>query len=289
MWFIAAVASAVIFGGAGLIMKISQMRGGSLNHLLLGLYITGTLGFYINSQLEQSMDWTDWRLWLAGFVVGSGSAWGNLVFMKALEYGPASLTSPLTNMNIVLIILMSVTIYHEPLSLIEMLGIALLLTGVVMISFRRKEPLTIAEKKWFFYVGLAILLFFFRNGGLKVTADLGLENTPILFWSYLLSAFWFGGAAAYSSSSRLGKPAPSAKSVSTGFKWGLLAGMLSYGGLQLYSIALQMGKANVVAPIFAANSLVIAVGSILLYKERLTIVQKIAVVLLFFGLVTVRL
>lgn len=89
MWFVVAVASAVIFGAAGLVMKISQMRGGSLNHLLLGLYISGTLGFYINSRLEQTLDWTDWRLWLAGLVVGSGSAWGNLVFMKALEYGPA--------------------------------------------------------------------------------------------------------------------------------------------------------------------------------------------------------
>lgn len=53
---------------------------------------------------------------------------------------------------------------------------------------------------------------------------------------------------------------------------------MSYGGLQLYSIALQMGKANVVAPIFAANSLIMVAGSILIDKERLTIVQKTAAI-----------
>ncbi|MEB3100458.1 hypothetical protein [Ferviditalea candida] len=76
-------------------------------------------------------------------------------------------------------------------------GIIMLPARVAMISIRRKEPLTIAEKKWFLCVGLA--------------------NTPILFWGYLLSAFWFGGAA-YSSSSRPGKPSELATAVSTGFK-----------------------------------------------------------------------
>ena len=36
--------------------------------------------------------------------------------MKALDYGPASLTSPLTNMNIVLVIAMGTFLYNEPLS-----------------------------------------------------------------------------------------------------------------------------------------------------------------------------
>ncbi|MEB3100457.1 hypothetical protein [Ferviditalea candida] len=52
MWFIAAVAIAVIFGAAGLVMKTSQMRGGSLNSLLLGLYLTGAFGFSTESGLE---------------------------------------------------------------------------------------------------------------------------------------------------------------------------------------------------------------------------------------------
>lgn len=51
MWFEGAVMSALLFGLTGFFMKISQMRKGSNSHLLLGLYISGSLGFLINALL----------------------------------------------------------------------------------------------------------------------------------------------------------------------------------------------------------------------------------------------
>ena len=74
-----------------------------------------------------------------------------------------------------------------------------------------------------------------------------------------------------------------------GIRWGLLAGCCSYGGLQLYAMALEIGPANIIAPIFAANSLVIALGAIVFFRETLTRLQIAAVLLLFIGLVLVRL
>ncbi|WP_090824212.1 hypothetical protein [Paenibacillus sp. yr247] len=47
-----------------------------------------------------------------------------------------------------------------------------------MVTFVLKEPITIKEKKWFGLVTLGGLLFFFRNGGLKVTAGLILAAYP---------------------------------------------------------------------------------------------------------------
>jgi drug/metabolite transporter (DMT)-like permease len=70
---------------------------------------------------------------------------------------------------------------------------------------------------------------------------------------------------------------------------GLLAGLFSYGGLQLYAIAIATGQANLAAPIFATNGLVIAAGSIWIYKERLSIAQWAAFLCLIGGLVFIRL
>jgi uncharacterized membrane protein len=285
MWFSIAVLSSLLFGIAGLIMKVSQMKKGSLNHLLFGLYVTGTLGFLANSLWEGTLLLLDWRLWVGGIIIGMGSAWGNLIFMKALEIGPASLTAPLTNMNIVLIILLSTVFYHESIGGSELIGIVLLVAAVMLISIRKKEPLSVTEKKWFLLVAFALILFTFRNGGLKVTAAAGLENTPILFIGYLLSAIWFG-LATLLDNKHVTIEAP--LNAHSGLLWGLLAGLFSYAGLQLYSIALQLGKANVVAPIFGTNSLVIAIGSILLFNERLTTPQKFALMFLFSGLILVR-
>lgn len=284
MWLLTAVGSAVLFGMAGWWMKVSQMKGGSLRLLLLGLYAAGTAGFAVHTVVEGTLGLlAEPRVWVAGVIIGAGSAWGNALFMKALDYGPASLTSPLTNLNIVLVVAMSTWIYREPLSMPQAVGIALLLLAVVLIAHKRKEPLTIKEKHWFLLVGLAVVLFSFRNGGLKVTDELGLASAPVLLVSYALSLLWFLLPASGESQ------ASSRNERRTGLLLGLAAGVFSYGGLQLYAVAIATGQANLAAPIFATNSLVVAAGSILVYKERLSLPQWAAFVSMLAGLVAIRL
>lgn len=281
MWLWTAIGSAALFGLAGWWMKVSQMKGGSTRSLLQGLYAAGAVGFGIHSALEGRLgDLLQLEVWCAGILIGAGSAWGNSLFMKALEHGPASLTSPLTNMNIILVVAMSTLLYDEPLSLLQSIGIIMLLAAVVLIAYKRKEPLTITEKRWFLLVALAILMFAFRNGGLKVTDELGLASAPVLFVAYALSLAWFLQPAKERS-------APSANR--TGLVLGLAAGLFSYSGLQLYAVAIATGQANLAAPIFATNSLVVAIGSIAYYKERLTIVQTAAFLFLLAGLFVIRL
>jgi drug/metabolite transporter (DMT)-like permease len=286
VWFVIAVFSSVIFGLSGIVMKWAQSRQVSYHHFLFGMYASGALGFLLNSLLEHSLMLTDLRIWAAGLVIGAGSAWGNYIFLKAMEYGPASLTSPLVNMNFALIVLLGTVIYNEPLGLWEAAGIAAILFAIALISIRGKEPLSVREKTWYLFVALATVLFLVRNGGLKVTSEMGLENTPILFISYFIPILWFG-LAMMRDRAKTAEQRP--QSVRPAIVWGLIGGFGSYGGLQLYSIALQMGKANVVAPIFGTYSLVIAVGSILLFKEKLTRLQTYALISMFLGLVMVRL
>ena len=279
MWLGIAIGSALLFGLAGWWMKVSQMRGGLTSVMLLGLYVSGTAGFGIHAVVEGTLnELTDYRVWLAGLIIGAGSALGNALFMKALDYGPASLTSPLTNMNIVLVIALGTLVYHEPLQLSETIGIVLLLLAVVLISYKKQD--FAIEKQWYLYVAAAIVFFTFRNGGLKITDELGLSSAPILFIGYGLSILWFApprqwrnkGARAW-----------------TGLKIGLLAGIFSYGGLQLYAYALATGPANLAAPIFATNSLVVAAGAILIYKEKLNLLQWIAFACMIAGLFIIRL
>lgn len=323
MWLLTALGSAVLFGLAGWWMKVSQMKGGSTRLLLFGLYASGSAGFAVHAILEKSAIFlADWRTWAAGILIGAGSAWGNALFMKALECGPASLTSPLTNMNIVLVVAMSTWLYGEPLALAQGAGIALLMLAVVLIALKRKEPLSIKEQRWFGLVGLAVVMFALRNGGLKVTDGLGLPSAPVLLVAYALSMLWFllpdregrsadsGGkpataephgqaqpAAAAGRSRRTesagqrhsGAPPLGQAASRTSLALGLAAGAFSYGGLQLYAVAIATGQANLAAPIFATNSLVVAIGSVVWYKERLTKLQWTAFICLLAGLAVIRL
>ncbi|KQO01155.1 EamA family transporter [Paenibacillus sp. Leaf72] len=284
MWLTVAISSAILFGLAGWWMKRSQMSGGTTSVLLLGLYASGTVGFGVHAAFEGSLaSLADYRIWIAGAIIGAGSAIGNAVFMKALNYGPASLTSPLTNMNIVLVVVLGTLVYKEPLHFTQACGILLLLLSVVLISYKKQVQTAPAQKQWFFYVGAAVVFFTFRNGGLKVTEEWGLSSAPILFVGYLLSFLWFALLSKEKNSSNR-KPA-----YRTGLLYGLLAGLFSYAGLQLYATALATGPANLAAPIFATNSLVVAAGAILIYKEKLNAAQWAAFACMMIGLVVIRL
>lgn len=305
-WFLTALGSAFVFGLAGFLMKVSQMRGGALSSLLLGLYTAGTLGFWAQALLADSWDPLDWRVWAWGALVGLGSAWGNLLFMRALDYGPASLTSPLTNANILFVVAMGALWYGEPVHPAALAGIVSLVAGVVLLSVKSESSLAIRSNKWYGLVTAATLLFVFRNGGLKVTESLGLDNTSVLWAGYLLSWIWFALAARLErrrawpaelprdeaanperpAAAAAASPARSSRTV--GLLWGLAAGVCSYGGLQLYAAALAIGPSHLIAPIFATNSLVVAIGSLLLYRERLTRLQMAALALLLAGLALVR-
>ncbi len=130
MWFPSVVASAIFFGIAGFILKFGAVRMYSVPHILFGLYITGALGFFLYGIITQQL-YISVTLLISGSVVGIGSTAGNILFMKALRIGSVSLTSPVVNLNIVLIVVMSVLVYSESPGIYEVTGIAL--TGIILL------------------------------------------------------------------------------------------------------------------------------------------------------------
>jgi drug/metabolite transporter (DMT)-like permease len=284
-WFAIAALSSLTFGLGGFFMKVSAARRGSVAHLLLGLYLTGTLGFLIWMWKEGTFR-ADVPTLVGGLLLGLGSTLGNVLFMKALDHGPASLTTPLVNTNILLIILFSVIVYGERLSWFETAGVTLLVLAILLIPIDRNEKLAIRNPRWYALVLTATLLFSFRNGGLKVTQEMHIPGTPVLFYGYVLGLIWFVVEILRQPQSG---DAESRRAARTGLFWGLLCGIFSFLGMQLYSIALIDGPASIVAPMFATNSLIVAILSILIYRERLSLLQTCSLVFLFTGLILIRL
>lgn len=282
MWLLTAFLSALTFGLAGFMMKVSSMKQGSMLYLLWGLYFSGTLGFmwwmYYTDTVMLRLP-----ILISGIVIGIGSAFGNLLFMKALEQGPASLTSPIVNSNIVFTLLMSILFFNETLSLPEVIGVTLLILAVMMLPIDPNESLRIQNKKWYGLVTVATVLFFLRNGGLKITEEMDLPNSPVLFFSYLLGLLWFSIEIF-----RKGETSFSSQETKVGLAWGIGSGFFSFAGLQLYAHSLAEGPASIVAPVFSINSLVVAILSILIYRERLSLFQTICLLLLFTSFIFIR-
>lgn len=282
-WFFIAVLSAIVFGIASYFFKINSHKNWPLLPFFIGVYSSGTLGFLINTYLEGNLNFTlPVIIW--GMIVGIGSTFGNVLYMKALQFGPASLTSPIVNTNIVLIIVMSLFVFGETLGLLEIIGIILIILSLSFLPLDPNEKLTIKNRIWYAYAILATVLFFLRNGGLKITEEIFLPNTPILFVGYLLGFLWALFAHFFSKERK--KIERSIKNKA--YIFGLITGIFSYGGMQLYAVALQTGPASIISPIFATNSLIVAILSILFLKERLTRIQIITLLSVFVGIVLLR-
>lgn len=287
-WFFLALASAFVFGLAGIFMKASQATSASTPHLLVGLYTSGAALFILHTSILGHWDGISWGWILGGIIVGSGSAWGNDVFMRALQYGPASLTSPLSNMNVIFVVLAGSIWFKEPLSAWQLAAIVCLIIAVFLLTYKPSSALS-TEKlplKWFGLIFACMVLFALRNGGLKVTQELSFQNDAILAIAYIWSLMWF--AIPLFRASKQTNEATKSSLAKKGWLWGLAAGVCSYGGLQLYAYALQNGQANIIAPIFATNSLFIAIGSMWFFRERLEKWQWIALGFLMCGMVWIR-
>jgi drug/metabolite transporter (DMT)-like permease len=222
MWFLLALMSAITFGLASYFMKYSSYKKWSLHYLLLGMYMSGTISFLITAFAQEEIR-VNGVILVAGLVIGIGSTFGNLLFMKALDYGPVSLTSPLVNANIVFVVLLSVFLYGEQLSWLECAAIGLMIVATCLLPFDPNEIMAIHNIVWYLYVLLATILFFFRNGGLKVTEELSHNNTMILMFAYLFGVLWSTWsifskkASTFSSSAR-----------KFGLYWGFFVGIFSF-------------------------------------------------------------
>lgn len=280
MWFAEALTAAILFGIAGVFFKIVARDNGSLSHLLFGMYLTGAAGFAIWASIEGRWVFDASHL-IAGVFIGFGSAFGNLLFLKAIKIGPTSLSSPLVNLNVVLVVLMAVFLYHESLTAREIVAICLLIGAIMFLPIDPHESLAIKNPTWYLLIIAAIFAVFFRNGGLKITEELNLDNTMVLFYGYMYALAGFG----------LVVPGENAVARTLRFKslrLGLYTGVLSFVSMTLYAEALSNGPASLVSPIFSTSSLILATLCIVFFKERLSLFQVIALVLLFCGLILIK-
>ena len=267
MWFYESLLSAVLFAGAGLFFKASSSNSLNSATFFFYLYFIGalvlTIYLYLESKFQISIP-----IVISGLVIGGSLALGNSLLISALDKGPISLTSPIINLNIVFLVLAAVIVYGESITRIQIFLVGLLILSVLMLSIDPHEELRIKKRSWYVLVILASVFLAVRNGGLKVTNEIGLDNNIVLFYSYAIPALVF----------YFMKPRNYLAERQAIFLGGL-GGMFSILGMVLYAHALSAGPASIVIPVFCTYNIFLIIGGYFLFKERLSKVQKLSVCL----------
>jgi drug/metabolite transporter (DMT)-like permease len=278
MWIAAAFVTMVCFGVNNTIFKWSNGRGLSKVHIQFFFYFVAfilTLGFgLVHDAVHMNL-----ITLLLGSLIGILNANGNIQMSKAFERGPASLTSPLIGINAIFPILCAGFIFHEHITVIQWIGIIIMLGSAMIIQYSSDKNRNINYLPWILRVGLAVLSFGLLGILMKTTSYLHIHSLEIL------TAMYGGGSIYLAISSIKMKEKWNGQVVNVG----ALVGLISILGYSSYFFALRTGTASIVFPIVSLNCLVVVLSGYFIYKEKLKRYQLIGVVSALIGIIFTKL
>ncbi|MEH6906333.1 MULTISPECIES: DMT family transporter [Neobacillus] len=274
MWIAAAFVTMVCFGTNNTIFKWSTQRKVSKVHIQFYFYFVAfllTFGFAIVAGTVHLNLITI----LLGAFIGILNANGNIQMSMAFEKGPASLTSPLVGTNTIFPILCAGVVFHEHISLIQWVGILIMLGSAMAIQYSSDNKGRINYYPWMMRVGLAIFSFGLLGILMKTSSYLQINSLDILIAMY-------GGGSIYLAICSMYKKEKWQRSEAN---VGSIVGLISILGYSSYFYALKTGTASIVFPIVSLNCLVVVLAGVLLYKEKLKRYQLIGVLTALLGII----
>ena len=277
MWILAAVLTMVCFGINNMILKVTSVKGLSKVHMQFFFYLVAfllMLGYGIVVGFASLNGLTI----VLGAIIGILNANGNIQMSKAFEKGPASITSPLISIYTVIPILSAALIFHEHITLIQWIGIMIMLASAAVIQYVPGSGVKIDYKPWMYRVLLSIGSFGVLGVLMKTSSHLQIDSINTLVCMY-------GGGAAYLYMNSL---IMREKWQHTELKFGTIIGCFSVVGYSCYFFALDTGVASIVFPIVSLSCLVVVLSSCWLYKERLKMYQIIGVISALAGIVLTK-
>ncbi len=195
--------------------------------------------------------------------------------MLAIQCGPLSLTSLVVSYSLVIPALYGILFLNEPISIQLVLGIVFLFVSIFLINQERGE-----QKKITLRWGIFAVITFFGNGICTTVQKLyqvrsgGATECEFMIISMLIVVSTLMIAAVISEKREL------FKNLKEGAIWYGICGLGNASANSLTMILALTMPASVLYPLLSAGGIVLtALVSILLYRERLSVEQKIGLVM----------
>jgi len=266
-----------------LIFKYSEQK--ELNRYLI-TSINYLIAFSISLSLGVNLNNSPQMLNIAFL----GMAGGVFFFLSFVFYqvcirkSGASLSGAFGKMGILLPMIFSIFIWNEIPGIIQWIGICTALFSIIMVYLPTKNVNNKKNISHFHY----FLIFLFIFGGMAEFFNKIFQYYFSADYKSTFLFFLFITAFVISSLFVLTKnrKRPTRRDVLTG----IIVGIPNYFSSYFLIISLDSIKASIAFPIYSAGSiLLINLGSMILYREKLRKIEKIAIVLSAFALVLVNL
>ncbi len=194
----------------------------------------------------------------------------------AIKYGPLSLTSLMMSCSIVVPLLFGVTFLKEPVTLTLIVGLVLLFSCIVLVSEPWKKEDAQISLKWVIYMSATFLA-----NGTCITLqkvfqikDLGAHSNEFMICSLAITLLTLVVMVFMRERKEVFELAKT-----KGIIWPILCGTSNGIANQLTMILAVTLPASFLYPVQSAGGIIVtAIVSIIIYKEKLSLFQKIGFV-----------
>lgn len=275
---------AILWGVAGIFSKMSTPSLGVARVALLIAVVEGilySLAFLVWRE-NIAIDMSDFALAAGSCVIG---ILGYLCFFEAIMEGQVAVAGTIAAAYPALAVLGAVLIISESLTLVQSIGVAAIIAGIVALSYEPNPGSKTAMSKRTLMFAFAAFAFW---GVWSLTSKMAIDRVGAgnIFGFYVLSAVTAPLIYSWFRQVRPGKDPP--KNPTRKF-WvlGAIGLGVNVSGAYAFSFALEQGTASLVVPISSAYPIVTVALAIALLKERISRIHIVPLVVVVLGLVLV--
>jgi drug/metabolite transporter (DMT)-like permease len=284
-WYPYALVALVLMGAQRFLYKVSAAKGCSTP--LTTFSFMGTVALLSGILYAVSPVSVDNPSWLAAIALANSAAFftATMAHIQALKSVPSAVAYPVIRMNIVLVILFSVTFLGETLSPGQWVGLALAVPAVLVLAGMPAagSPQGRARPGG---TGLGLVLLATGAGAAaSITCKFAAVSTSSL--AFIGLSYLFSTLLSLAFASRMFSPEPGGRKAAAGAV-GACMGILNLAGFYAFLQALAVGPLSVIASIMGMHFVVAVLLARAIYKEPLTREGLLGLVLTAASLVLLR-
>jgi uncharacterized membrane protein len=280
-WFFLAALTALFWGGAAALAKMSTPRLGVTRVAYLIAPMEGAMYFagYIVFRGNVTVSLEYCVLGLASAFVGMVAY---LCFYESMIDGQVAVLGTISAAYPALTVIGALVFLSETLTIPQGIGLVAVMFGVLGLSYEQPNPQRAIPKRSMFFALLAFLLW--GLWGLTAKIALGKIGPGNVFGCYVISSLTIPLIYVM-----LRKPKPISNEKPSRTLWaaGVAGVAFNVTGTLIFAFALSMGQASLVAPISSAYPLVTIAIAILALDEKLNRLQTFAIACVLIGLITI--
>ncbi|HKM80858.1 MAG TPA: EamA family transporter [Candidatus Acidoferrum sp.] len=284
--------TALSWGSADLFARFATRKIGTLRTMLY-MQLTGfvllTLAMRWLGGWGHLADGSGWRPWAWGILAGLLNASGTMALYRSFEIGKLSIVAPVSASYPVLTLLLSM-LTGERLTLARFVGIALTITGVVLVARGETVPgdankinaATQPAKKglgvgWALLAAMAFGVMFWVLG-IRVVPIVG--GTPAV-WIIRLTSFSFAALVILIAKSSLAPP------TRKDAPWILGVGLLDTGAWVFNNLGMRLEQVSVVSVLASLYGAVTVGLAAVILREPVSRLQWVGIFSIFVGIILI--